>query len=250
MLAKRVIPIQLFLDGRLVKTRKFGDWRHVGTPVKSSTVYNSAHADELLLLNIARENRTVLTMRPVLEEVSKAICIPLSVGGGISSLADAKELLWSGADRIVVNSAAYSDPDLISSIASIFGAQAVVVSVDVRHNGEYCLFSDCGRTYESISLTDHIHRCIAAGAGEIMIQSIDRDGTMGGFDIELLNTVMAISNIPVIAAGGSGNYEHLREAFETGVAAVACGSLFNFSDSNPIRAKTYLSNYGLTFRTV
>jgi imidazole glycerol-phosphate synthase subunit HisF len=250
VLAKRVIPIQLFLDGRLVKTRKFADWRHVGTPVKSSSVYNSAHADELLLLNIARENRTVLTMRPVLEEVSRAICIPLSVGGGISSLEDAKELLWSGADRVVINSAAYNNLGLVSSIAATFGVQAVVVSIDVRFDGAYRLFSNCGQTFENVSLTDHIHRCIAAGAGEIMIQSIDRDGTMSGFDIELVSMVKEISSVPVIAAGGSGNYEHLREAFETDIAAVACGSLFNFSDSNPIRAKTYLSNYGLTFRTL
>lgn len=247
MLAKRVIPIQLLLDGRLVKTRKFGDWRHVGTPVKSSAVYNSAHADELLLLNIARENRTSSTMGPVLKEVSKAICIPLTVGGGVSSVDDAKELLWSGADRIVVNSVAYRNLGVVSSIAAIFGVQAVVVSIDVR---EGRLFSDCGRVCENVSLTEHIHRCIASGAGEIMIQSIDRDGTMSGFDIELVSMVKEISSVPVIAAGGSGNYEHLREAFETGVAAVACGSLFNFSDSNPIRAKTYLSNYGLTFRTL
>lgn len=250
MLAKRVIPIQLFLDGRLVKTRKFGDWRHVGTPVKSAAVYNSAHADELLLLNIARENRTASTMRSVLEEVSKAIYIPLSVGGGISCITDAKELIWSGADRVVINSAAYSNLGLVSSIAATFGVQAVVVCIDVRHDGKYRLFSDCGRTYENVNLTEHIHRCIAAGAGEIMIQSIDRDGTMAGFDIELIAMVREISDIPIIAAGGSGNYEHLRQAFETGVAAVACGSLFNFSDSNPIRAKTYLSNYGLNFRTL
>lgn len=250
MPAKRVIPIQLFLDGRLVKTRKFGDWRHVGTPVKSSTVYNAAHADELLLLNISRDARTVSTMRSVIEDVNKVISLPLSVGGGVSSAADASELIRAGADKVVINTAAYRNPDAISSIATIWGRQAVVVSIDVRHDGEYRLFSNCGRDFENVSLPDHIRRCIDSGAGEIMIQSIDRDGTMSGFDLDLISMVRGLSSVPVIAAGGSGNYEHLREAFETGVAAVACGSLFNFSDSNPIRAKTYLSNHGLVFRTL
>ncbi len=240
MLAKRVIPIQLLLDGRLVKTRKFGEWRHVGTPVKSAAVYNSGHADEILLLDIGG------TISPeTVADVSRVCSVPLSVGGGISSVAQAKELLWSGADRIVVNSVAYENPDAVSAIASTFGAQSIVVSIDVDGGR---LFAN--RILRNVSLSEHVRRCIDAGAGEIMIQSIERDGTMGGFDIELTRMVMEMSSVPVIAAGGSGNYEHLREVFETGVAAVACGSLFNFSDSNPIRAKNYLSNHGLNFRTV
>lgn len=247
MLAKRIIPIQLLLDGRLVKTRKFGDWRYVGNPVKSCAVYNSAHADEILFLNISRDDRTIAPLRSIIGKVSEVSFIPMSVGGGISSAPDAAELIRAGADRVVLNSVAYSNPDVITAIASTFGVQSVVASVDVRFDSDYRLFSDCGRTPEKGSLEQHVRRCIDAGAGEIMVQSIDRDGTMAGFDIELVGRVKSVASVPVIVAGGSGNYDHLKDAFQTGIGAVACGSLFNFSDSNPLRAKSYLASE-FTFR--
>lgn len=254
MLKKRIIPVQLLLNGRLVKTRRFGDWRDVGDPVKSSSVYNSQYADELIFLNIARENRTIEMLREVIEKVSEVSFMPMAMGGGIASAQDAAELIRTGADKIVVNSRAYRDRSLITSTAERFGAQAVIVSIDARWNPDtetYHLYSDCGRCRETASLVEHVERCIEAGAGEIMIQSIDRDGTMEGYDIELVRRVMKVAPIPVIAAGGSGNYSHLRDLFlVTGVSAAACGSLFNFSDSNPIRAKAFLTNYGLSFKAV
>lgn len=254
MLKKRIIPMQLLLDGQLVKTVTFGAWRHVGDPVKSSAVYNSQYADELMFLNIARADRTVERLASLIGEVSKECFMPLSVGGGIASAEDAAFLILNGADKIVVNSAAYDKPWIITATAERFGAQAVIVSIDARWDadlGDYRLYADCGRRKESVSLHDHIGRCSAAGAGEIMIQSIDRDGTMVGYDVELIKRTMACCSLPVIAAGGSGNYDHLKAAFlETGVQALACGSLFNFSDSNPIRAKAYLTNHGLSFKVV
>ncbi|MDQ3139128.1 MAG: imidazole glycerol phosphate synthase cyclase subunit [Pseudomonadota bacterium] len=254
MLKKRIIPVQLLLNGRLVKTRKFGDWRDVGDPVKSSGVYNSQYADELVFLNISREDRSIATLRAVVEAVSKVSFMPIAMGGGIGSAADAAELIRTGADKVVINSAAYRDTALITATAETFGAQAVIVSIDARFDlekGSYQLYSDCGRAPENVTLAAHIERCIAAGAGEIMIQSMDRDGMMEGYDIELIQQVKALSTIPVIAAGGSGNYQHLKQVFEeTDVSAVACGSLFNFSDSNPIRAKAFLTNYGIPFKVV
>jgi cyclase len=254
LLKKRIIPVQLLLDGRLVKTRKFGEWRDVGDPVKSSGVYNSQYADELVFLNISRDDRSIATLRAVIEEVSKVSFMPIAIGGGVRTAADAAELIRTGADKVVVNSAAYREPEIITETAATFGAQAMIVCIDARldaESGRYQLYSDCGRLRENVSLADHIARCIAAGAGEIVIQSIDRDGTMEGYDIEMIRQVMAVSTIPVIAAGGSGNYTHLKDAFlETGVSAVACGSLFNFSDSNPIRAKAFLTNHGLNFKVV
>lgn len=240
MPAKRIIPIQLLLGGKLVKTRKFTDHRYVGNPAKSCAVYNSAHADEILFLNISRDDRTIAPLRETIEAVSRASFIPISVGGGITSASDVAELIRAGADRVVVNSVAYRNLGVITAIASTFGAQAVVASIDVRGDK---LYSNCGRQIEPVSLADHVHRCIDAGAGEIMIQSIDRDGTMQGYDIDLIRMVVEIASVPVIAAGGSGNYDHLREVFETGAGAVACGSLFNFSDSNPLRAKSYLASH-------
>jgi imidazole glycerol-phosphate synthase subunit HisF len=254
MLKKRIIPVQLLLDGRLVKTVKFGEWRDVGDPVKSSAVYNSQYADELVFLNIARDNRTIDMLREVIERVSEVSFMPMAMGGGIRTPEDAAELIRTGADKIVVNSVLYSDRSIITATAERFGAQAVIVSIDARWDEEggcYQPWSDCGRMRENVSLTEHVGRCIEAGAGEIMIQSIDRDGTMQGYDLELIRQVKEVATVPVIAAGGSGNYEHLKDAFlETGVSAVACGSLFNFSDSNPIRAKAFLSNYGLPFKVV
>lgn len=254
MLKKRIIPIQLLLNGRLVKTRKFGEWRDVGDPVKSSGVYNSQNADELVFLNIARDHRTIDMLREVIETVSEVSFMPIAMGGGIGSAADAAELIRTGADKVVVNSIAYHDLDVITRTADQFGNQAVIVSIDARWHGDggrYRLYSDCGRAAQNVGLAEHIGRCIDAGAGEIMIQSIDRDGTMEGYDVELVRQAMAAATVPVIAAGGSGNYHHLRDLFtETDVSAAACGSLFNFSDSNPIRAKAFLTNHGLSFKIV
>jgi imidazole glycerol-phosphate synthase subunit HisF len=254
MLKKRIIPVQLLLNDRLVKTVNFGSWRDVGDPVKSSGVYNSQNADELVFLNIARDGRTIEMLRKVIERVSEVSFMPMAMGGGIVTAEDAAELIRTGADKVVINSAAYRNRSIITATADTFGAQAVVLSVDARWDadaGRYQLYSDCGRMREDVTLADHIGRCIEAGAGEVMIQSIDRDGTMTGYDIELIRQTKAVATIPVIAAGGSGDYGHLKEVFlETDVSAVACGSLFNFSDSNPIRAKAFLTNYGLNFKVV
>lgn len=254
MLKKRIIPVQLLLDGRLVKTKRFTAPRDVGDPVKSSAVYNSQYADELLFLNISRDDRSIDSLRPIMERVSEVSFMPMAIGGGIRTAEDAAELIRTGADKIVVNSSAYRDTSIIGATADRFGAQAVIVGIDARRHpesGRYRLFSDCGRVAEAVSLADHVGRVIEAGAGEIMIQSIDQDGTMEGYDIELVRQVKGVATVPVIAAGGSGNYQHLRDVFlETDVGAVACGSLFNFSDSNPIRAKAFLTNHGLNFKVV
>lgn len=254
MLKKRIIPVQLLLDERLVKTRQFGSYRDVGDPVASSKVYNAQNADELVFLNINRTTRDIEPLLSVLDRVSAVSFMPLALGGGIATFEAARRLIRSGADKIVLNSAVYRDPDLISRVADSFGSQAVVVGMDVRLNAassEYVLHSDCGRLAESIGLGEHLERVTEAGAGEILINSIDRDGTMTGYDIPLLRLVSSSVRVPVIGCGGAGNYNHLKEAFiETGVTALACGSLFNFTDSNPIRAKAFLTNYGLAFKSV
>jgi cyclase len=254
VLKKRIIPVQLLLDGRLVKTVGFGKWRDVGDPVKSSEIFNSQYADELIFLNISRDSRTVQRLAELIDNLSRVCFMPIAMGGGINSAEDAAYLILNGADKVVINSAAYSSPRVMEATAQRFGSQAVVVGIDVRWDdslGDYRLFSDCGRKPQAMALGEHIRRCIEAGAGEIFIQSIDRDGTMTGFDVELVRRTMAASPLPVIAAGGCGHYEHLKSLFlETGVTAAACGSLFNFTDSNPLRAKSFLSNYGIPFKVV
>lgn len=253
MLKRRIIPVQLLLNDRLVKTVRFGEWRDVGDPVKSSAVYNSQYADELIFLNIAREKRSVAPLAKLLDAVSEVCFMPLAVGGGIRSFEDAAYLIQNGADKVVIDSAAYTSPEILTRVADRYGSQAVVVAIDARRNsdGGYNTFADCGRVATGVSLEEHISRSEKAGAGEFVIQSIDRDGTMEGYDIPLLKLASSVATVPVIGCGGAGQYNHLKEAFlDTRVDALACGSLFNFSDSNPLRAKAFLSNYGLHFKVV
>jgi imidazole glycerol-phosphate synthase subunit HisF len=256
VLKKRIIPIQLLSEGRLVKTKQFGPARDVGDPVASSRVYSAQQADELVFLNINRDSRSIAPMVELLERVSEVVFMPLALGGGITSFEDAETLLRHGADKVVLDSVVYRDLGLITRVADRFGAQAVVVCVDVRREGDAAggaprLYSDCGRELEDVDLDAHVAAVIEAGAGEILLQSIDRDGTMTGYDVPLLAHVSAASPIPVIGAGGAGTYEHMRDAFTgSAVSALACGSLFNFGDNNPIRAKAFLSNYGLKFKVV
>lgn len=254
MLKKRIVPVQLLLGDRLVKTVRFDTFRDVGDPVASSKVYSSQDADELVFLNIDREHRSAERLLRLLERVSEVCFMPLSMGGGLRTLEEIDALIRGGADKVVINSAAYRDRDLLSRAADRFGAQAVVVSIDVRRDpttGTPRLYSDCGRREEPVALEEHIERVIAAGAGELFVNSIDRDGTMEGYDVDLITRVRGTSRVPVIACGGAGNYTHMKDAFlATGVEALACGSLFNFGDNNPLRAKAFLGNYGIPFKNI
>jgi cyclase len=252
VLKKRIIPVQLLLNNRLVKTKNFDEYRDVGDPVSSSRVYNSQYADELIFLNIDKNATGIEPLEEILESVSEVCFMPLAVGGGIRNYKDAATLIKRGADKVVLNTICYDNPQIISEIADNFGNQAVIVAIDVKKNPEgYSLYSNCGQTIESVLLEEHCNNCINAGAGEILIQSIDQDGSMQGFDLELMRYIKNIVNIPIIALGGAGNYLHLRDVFlKSNVSAVACGSLFNFSDSNLIRAKAFLSNYNLDFKVV
>jgi imidazole glycerol-phosphate synthase subunit HisF len=255
MLKKRIIPLQLLYRSRLVKSVRFAEFRDVGDPVKSASVYNSQSADELIVLNVERDHPSIEPLLQVLGRIAETCFMPLTIGGGVRTMADAQRLFEEGADKVVVNSAAYGTPAVITEIARRYGSQAVVVGIDARYDddaGTYVLYSDCGgRAHRSLTLSEHVGRVVGLGAGEILIQSIDHDGTMAGYDLRLTRQAAEASTVPVIAAGGAGNYEHLREAFvETEVSALACGSLFNFSDSHPMRAKAFLSNHGLAFKRV
>jgi len=251
MLKRRIIPIELLKDGRLVKTINFSAPRDVGDPLKSSQVYSDQDADELLLLNISQNNRNVKALVELVEKIAQKCFVPLTVGGGIKCLEDAARLFNAGADKIMLNSIVYEQTRLINDISKIYGKQAVVVGIDALSDKTgFVLFSDCGRVQEPVSLSDHVTAVIQAGAGEIIIQSVNKDGTMSGYDLNLIQSVIAISTVPVIAAGGAGNFLHLKKAFEVGVDAVACGSLFNFGDNNPLRAKAFLKNYNIPLKRI
>ncbi len=252
MLKRRIVPVQLLMGGRLVKPTRFDTWRDVGDPVKSSKVYSDQTADELVFLNIERGKRTIEPLLTLIHAVSEVCFMPLSLGGGIMSFDDARRLILGGADKVVLNSLCYREPQTVRAISEAFGAQAVVASVDVRgEHGAWRCFSDCGRAEEAVELGRHLDALAAMGAGEVLITSIDREGTMEGYDLELLAHVAGRTSLPVIGHGGAGTYEHMKQAFlETSVDALACGSLFNFGDNNPLRAKAHLANAGIAFKVV
>ena len=211
MLKKRIIPIQLLSGGRLVKGRNFDDYRDVGDPVKSSHVYSMQDADELILLNIDGHDR-LSDLISLLPKLSEKVFMPISIGGGIRSYDDAAMLIKEGADKVVLNSVTYKNYAMITEIANNYGCQSVSVCIDVREvDGTYFLFSENGHIQHSVSLNDHIESCIEAGAGEIILQSVDRDGSMRGFDSSLALVANKYANIPFILAGGSGDYSHIKD---------------------------------------
>jgi cyclase len=182
-------------------------------------------------------------------QLSKEVMMPISVGGGIRSIKEAEEAFRAGADKIVINSAAYKSPELFAEVSSKFGAQAIIASVDFRTTSEgLSLWSESGKNKSPLSLDAHLSNLELQGFGELMIQDIDADGMKSGYNLEVLKSVLGVTSAPVIVAGGAGDFSHLRDAFELGVDAVACCTLFNFGDNNPIRAKAYLRNYGVPLK--
>lgn len=252
MLKMRIIPVLLLRGGRMVKGVSFANYRDTGDPVFASRVYNSQMVDELIFLDIdaTLENRD--TNIDVISSVSKECFMPLTIGGGVHSIDGMRRLLENGADKIVVNTAALKNPSLIRDATLDFGSQCIVVGMDVRLvDGEYVLFSHSGRVRWEISLDEHISICQKMGAGEFFVNSIDQDGRMNGYDLDLIRLVVERSSIPVIACGGAGNFMHLVQAAkDTKVGALAMASIFHFGDNNPIRARSFLKNYGIKVRKV
>lgn len=252
MLKKRIIPIELLYSGRLVKSVKFTSFRDVGDPVKSSKVYSDQDADELMVLNISRVDRKIDSILKVVNDIAQNCFVPLTVGGGINSVEDAIKLFEAGADKVLVNSAALKNASILSEISRLFGNQAVVVGIDVKldSDGEFHIYSDCGRYLEPLKLNEYIGLVTKAGVGEVFIQSIDNDGVMNGYDFNLLKYVKKTTDVPIIAGGGAGHFSHILKAFECGIDAAACGSLFNFGDNNPLRAKAFLKNYSIPLKNL
>lgn len=252
MLKRRIIPVELLAHGRLVKSVGFSAYRDVGDPVKSSKVYSDQDADELLLLNVVRSPDAVSLLAAQLRRIARECFVPITAGGGIRSIEDATLLFEAGADKVSVCTAAFNNLPLLEQIATRYGSQALVVCIDVQHlaDGSPGLMSDCGRQRQAVDLNTHLRRVAEAGAGEVLIQSIDRDGAMTGYDLPLIQRVCRATALPVIALGGAGQIIHLKDAFEQGAEAAACGSLFNFGDNNPLRAKALLKNYDVPLKKI
>jgi len=252
VLKKRIITDLLTKDGRMVKGKQFLNHRDTGDPVSSAKVYNHQDADELIFLDINPQNQDEHSLIDIIKLVGQECFMPLTVGGKINNIDQIRNLLLAGADKVAINTHALASYDFIKKASSIFGSQCIVVSIDVKfENGMYVIYSHCGTRRSDISLEEHILEVEKNGAGEILINSIDRDGQMAGYDIKLLQTVSDLTSLPGIALGGAGNFEHLVEAFKkVDIAGVACASLFHFGDNNPLRAKSYLKNHGVSLKKI
>lgn len=249
MLKKRIIPILLFQNRKLVKTLQFSSPRIVGDPVRAAGVYADQSADELILLNIDSSDEDYKYFLETTRRVSQRAMVPLSVGGHINTLTRAYEAFAAGADKVVINSEAGRLRKFLSSLANTFGSQAVIGSVDFRVTGAISsVLTNRASLDLNIEVAQYARQLVEAGAGEILLQSVDRDGTRKGLDRETNSSVTSALEVPTILAGGVGNFQHILEGFEDGAEAVACGSLFNFGDNDPQRAKAYLRNHGVALR--
>lgn len=252
MLKRRIIPTLLLKGGRMVKGRKFTNYRDTGDPVSASRIYNAQKADELVFIDIEASKENRLALLSLIGKVSEECFMPLTVGGGIQSIDAIRELLRAGADKVLINTGAAENPGLIQQAADMFGRQCVVVGIDVRREGtDSRIYTHCGHRPTELRLENHLAKMEQAGAGEFLINSIDNDGMMQGYDLDLLRLVKRHTSRPVIAMGGAGHFQHLAEVLLADLAhAVACASLFHFGDNNPIRARSFLKNKGLPVKNV
>jgi imidazole glycerol-phosphate synthase subunit HisF len=253
MLKTRIIPTLLWKNVGLVKGKAFNSWRRVGSILPAIKVYNTREVDELIVLDITA---TADSRDPDYEWVSDfsyECFVPLTVGGGINSVDQIKRLLRSGADKVAINTGAFLNPMFIEESAKQFGSQCIVISIDAKkkENGDYECYSHSGVAPTGIEVKLWAKEMEERGAGEILITSVDRDGTMQGYDLELINLVTSVVKIPVIASGGAGEYHHFYEAIANSRAnAVAAASMFHFTQSTPKEAKEYLSEKGISVRTI
>lgn len=251
MLKVRVIPTLLWKDFGLVKGVGFDSWRRVGPVLPAVKVYNARDVDELILVDIMAMRESSIPDHDSISDFSEECFVPLTVGGGVSNLDQMLSLLHAGADKISINTATYANPSLVDLAAKRFGAQCVVASVDVRRlsTGEFKCFSHSGTLNTNRNAVDWAKELADRGAGEILLTSIDRDGTMLGYDLELIQQVSSAVDIPVIASGGAGSYEHMIDAVQIGGAsAVAAASIFHFTELTPFGAKQAMSNAGIPVR--
>jgi cyclase len=253
MLKVRVIPTMLWKQFGLVKGVQFNSWRRVGPVLPAIKVYNQREVDELILVDIAGHERTDDLDIESIQEFAQDCFVPLTIGGGITKLDQIQCLLEAGADKICINTSAYSHPNLITEIAKRHGRQCIVASVDVRNRATektWQCFSHAGKVNTGRDVVAWTRELEDRGAGEILITSIDRDGTFQGYDLDLIEEVVNGLKIPIIASGGAGNYQHMVDAvLKAGASAVAAASIFHFTEHTPAGAKAALKDAGIPVRS-
>lgn len=251
MLAKRIIPCLDVTGGRVVKGTNFVDLRDAGDPVEIARRYDEQGADELTFLDITATSDERDLILKVIEDVAAQVFIPLTVGGGVRKAEDVRRLLNAGADKVSINSAAVNNPDLIAETSSIYGSQAIVVAIDAKRRGDgtWEVYTRGGRTPTGIDAVEWAKKIEKLGAGEILLTSMDGDGTKAGFDLELTRAVSDSVSIPVIASGGVGNLQHLVDGIVVGHAdAVLAASIFHFGEYTIEEAKRYMQDRGIPVR--
>jgi len=250
MLKVRVIPTLLWKQFGLVKGVGFDSWRRVGPVLPAVKVYNQREVDELVLVDIVAHQSGDEPDFESIDEFGQDCFVPLTIGGGITRIEQVQRLLRAGADKVIVNTAAYARPGLVTDIAKRHGAQSVVASIDVRvRNGGWNCYSHAGQQQTEREVRAWARELEDRGAGEIIITSIDRDGTMQGYDLPLVEAVVRSVNIPVIASGGAGSYQHMVDAvIQAGASAVAAASIFHFTELTPAGAKAALAAAGVPVR--
>ena len=250
MLKNRIIPCLDVKNGRVVKGINFVGLKDAGDPVEQARIYSDNGADEICFLDITASNENRDTIYEVVKETSKKCFVPLTVGGGVRSVDDINKLLNCGADKVSINTAAVQNPSVVIDSSKKFGSQCIVVAIDAKKNDEsWEIFTHGGRNSTGIDAIEFAILMEKNGAGELLVTSMDRDGTQKGYDIDLMSSISSSVNIPVIASGGVGNLDHLVEGIKTGKAsAVLAASIFHYGKYSIKEAKEYLDSKGIPVR--
>lgn len=250
MLKVRVIPTLLVREVNLVKGPAFDSWRAVGSPMQAVKVFNRRDVDELIILDIAATPNSRGPDLDMVATLSRECFVPLTVGGGITHIDQVRSLLLAGADKVAINSAAYTNPALLSEASEQFGVQCVVAAIDYRTHeiGAVECFSRCGTQPTGRNPVEWAKELEKQGAGEILLTAIERDAMMTGYDIEMIEAVSAGVSIPVIASGGAGNYCDMEAAIRAGASAVSAASIYLFTEMTPLAAKSHLASAGIAVR--
>ena len=250
MLKNRIIPCLDVKNGRVVKGINFIDLKDAGDPVEQAKIYSAGGADEICFLDITASNENRNTIYEVVKKTSKKCFVPLTVGGGIRCVEDINKLLNCGADKVSINTAAVLNNEVIVKSSKKFGSQCIVVAIDAKQNGnKWEVFTHGGRNNSGIDAIEFAKKMEDSGAGELLVTSMDRDGTQAGYDIKLMSKIAAKVNIPVIASGGVGNLDHLADGIKLGRAsAVLAASIFHYGKYSVKEAKEYLASKGIPVR--
>ncbi len=249
MLKKRVIPCLDVRDGRVVKGVAFENLRDAGDPAECAARYDAQGADEITLLDITASHERRGALLDVVRKTAEQTFTPLTVGGGVRDEADVKALLLAGADKVSINTRAVKEPELVERCAGAWGSQAIVVAIDAKRSGaSWEVYLNGGRTATGLDAIRWAERAAQLGAGEILLTSMDRDGTREGYDLELLRAVASAVDVPIVASGGVGTLEHLRDGLLAGADAALAASIFHMGTHTVAEAKTYLAKEGIAVR--